>query len=127
MSKPLLISVVESPTHPNLSRLYARLGLAEVRVESQRKAINLLKQDPPAFVVTEFFYTFNTYYQAINISNIDVMLNSLVKYSPETKVIALVSKADRPHVDKLQTTHPLHAVLVHPVSEAQLEAALTQD
>lgn len=127
MPKPVLVSVVESPTHPNLSALYQRLGFEEIRVESQRKAISLLKKQQPAVVVAEFFYTFNTYYQAINISNLDVLLNSLVKYSPDTRVIAMVSKAEREHVDKLQTSKPLHACLVQPVSAAAMEEALTRD
>ena len=126
-TSPVLISVVESPTHPAFQSLYRRLGLEEIRVESQRKAIALVKKHRPAFVVAEFFYTFNTYYQAINISNLDVLLNSLVKYSPETRVIALVSKEDRPHVDELDTSLPLHACLVHPVSEAAMEEALSQN
>jgi len=124
MNERILFSIVDTPTHPGFSDLYRRLGIHEVRLESQRKAISELKKQKPDFVVAEFVYTYHTYYQAINISNLDVFLNSLVKYSPDTRVIVLVNKSDREHVDELNTILPLHAVLTLPVSEARMEAAL---
>lgn len=124
MSK-LLFSIVDTTTHPNFSDLYKRLGYQELRLDSQRKAISALKKSPPQMVVAEFVYTFSTYYQAINISNLDVFLHSLVKYAPAAEVIVLVNKADRDHVEKLQVIHPLRAVLVQPVTEAQMAEALT--
>lgn len=127
MTERTLFSIIDTPTHPSFSGLYQRLGIREVRLESQRKAISALKKERPDFVVAEFIYTYHTYYQAINISNLDVFLNSLVKYSPETRVIVLVNKDDRAHVDELNAILPLHAVLTLPVSEAQMEAALDRD
>lgn len=125
MTQPLLYSIVEAPQHPPCGPLYQRLGLAELRFDSQRKALAALKQRPPAYVVADFIYAFSTYYQATNISNLDVLLHSLVKYAPQAKVIVLAAKDDLPHVAKLNAIHPLHAVLSYPVSEAQLEAALS--
>ncbi len=124
MNPKILFSIVDSPTHPNLSALYRRLGLEEVRLGSQRKAITELKRQQPAFVVAEFIYAFSTYYQATNISNLDVFLHSLTKYAPEAKVIVVVKKDEGPLAEKLNAIHPLHAVLVHPVSETRMEAAL---
>lgn len=122
-----LFSIIESTTHPKLSMLYKRLGIEEVQITSQRKAISALKKQQPDYIVAEFFYTYNTYYQAINISNLDVLLNSLVKYSPETKVIVLVSKKEREHVDKLNDILPLYGVLQQPVSESDIEQLLVSD
>lgn len=125
MNKPLLYSIVEAPQHPQCSALYRRRGFDELRFDSQRKALAALKRQPPAFVVADFIYAFSTYYQAINISNLDVLLHSLVKYAPQARMIVLASKDDLPHVDKLTAIHPLHAVLTYPVSETQLEEVLT--
>lgn len=122
----LLYSIVESPAHPNLSDLYARQGFEEVRLASQRKALAELKRRPPAVVVAEFIYAFSTYYQATNISNLDVLLQSLVKYAPATRVIVLVNKADRERVQPLQAIHPLQAVLTLPVTETEMAAALLE-
>jgi len=124
MPKPLLFSVVDSPTHPNFSALYQRLGFEELRLDSQRKTIAEVKKRQPDYIVADFIYAFSTYYQATNISNLDVLLNTLVKYSPASKVILLVSKEDRDRVAPLNNILPLHAVLLMPVNEAQLESVL---
>lgn len=125
MTKPLLYSIVEASQHPNCPTLYQRLGFDELRFDSQRKAIAALKKRPPTVVIADFIYAFSTYYQATNISNLDVLLHSLVKYAPAARVVVLAGKDDLPHVDKLNGIHPLHAVLTYPVSEAQLETVLT--
>jgi DNA-binding NarL/FixJ family response regulator len=125
MTKPLLYSIVEAPQHPNCATLYQRLGFDALGFDSQRKALAALKKQPPDYVVADFIYAFSTYYQATNISNLDVLLHSLVKYAPQARVIVLAAKDDLAHVEKLRVIHPLHAVLTYPVSEAQLEAALT--
>jgi len=122
--KATVYSIVESPGHPNFSALYARLGLDEVRLTSQRNAIQAVKKQPPDFIVAEFFYGFGNNYAGVNISNLDVLLYTLQKYAPDTRVIVLVEKSQRQHVDKLNDILPLHAVLVYPVAERQLEALL---
>ncbi len=125
MRKPILFSIVESASHPNFGALYQRLGLEEIRLDSQRKAISELKRRPPDFIVADFIYAFATYYQATNISNLDVLLNSLVKYAPHARVIVLAGKEDRERVDKLNAILPLHAIFTYPVTEAQMETTLT--
>ena len=75
-------------------------------------------------IVADFVYAFSTYYQATNISNLDVLLHSLIKYDCHPKVIVLADKSERQHVDKLNAIYPLHGVLVLPVKEGELEALL---
>ena len=120
MAAPLLFSIIESPGHPNLSGLYRRLGLNELRLGSQRKAVQALKRSKPEWVVAEFFYGFGNNYAGVNISNLDVMLYSMQKYAPDTKLIVLVSVDERQYVDKLADIFPLHAVLQYPVAEAEI-------
>lgn len=124
MSAPVLFSIVESPGHPNLSSLYRRLGIEEVRLASQRKAVQALKRQTPDYVVAEFFYGFGNNYAGANLSNLDVFLASLQKYAPAARTIVLVDKAQRPYVDRLAERFPLHFVLVQPVAEADLERVL---
>ena len=126
MTKPVLFSIVESSSHPNFAALYQRLGLEEVRLDSQRKAISELKKRRPDYIVADFIYAFATYYQATNISNLDVLLSSLVKYAPEARVIVLVGKEDRERVDQLNAILPLHAIFTYPVSEEQMATALRE-
>lgn len=123
---PLLFSIVESPSHPNLAGMYRRLGIEEVRLPSQRKAMQALKHRAPNLVVAEFFYGFGNNYAGANLGNLDVFLASLQKYAPAARVIVLVDKAQRQYVDKLAERFVLHAVLVQPVRASDIEPLLTQ-
>ena len=122
-----LFSLVESSAHPNLSALYQRLEIRESKFNSSRKLIAKLKTQRPDFLVAEFFYGYGNNYAGVNISNLDVILFSMQKYSPHTRVIVLVSKDEREQVDKLNGILPLHAVLTQPVGAAEMEAALAGD
>jgi len=121
MSARTLFSIIESPAHPDFSRLYQRLQIREVRLASMRKAISALKDDTPDYVVAEFFYGYGNNYAGVNVSNLDVFLYSLQKYAPDARVVVLVDRHERPFVEKLSALFPLHAVLQHPVREQDIE------
>ncbi|MCO6412770.1 MAG: hypothetical protein J5I92_08505 [Thiogranum sp.] len=127
MSRRSLFSVIESSGHPNFSGLYRRLQIDETKLTSTRKTISQLKQQQPDFLVAEFFYGYGNNYAGVNISNLDVLLSTLQKYSRHTRVIVLVDKSERQYVDKLNDLFPLHAVLTLPVPEAQMQALLGED
>jgi AmiR/NasT family two-component response regulator len=124
MPGSILFSIVESPTHPNFFTVYKELGFEEIRLDSMRNAIKALKKQVPDVVVAEFFYGYGNNYAGINVSNLDVFLRSLQKYSPATRIIIFVDKNEREYVAKLEALFPLHAVLTHPVGETQLRQAL---
>jgi hypothetical protein len=126
MGGPVLYSIIESPAHPNLSGLYRRLGIEELRLPSQRKAVQALKRRAPDWVVAEFFYGFGNNYAGANLSNLDVLLGSLQRYAPNARVLVLVAKDQRAYVDILAKRFPLHGVLVQPVREDEVEALLTE-
>lgn len=127
MSSATLFSIIESPLHPDFSRLYQQANIQEIKFRSMRKAINELKKQQPDFVVAEFFYGYGNNYAGVNISNLDVFLYSLQCYAPRARVIVLIDKSERQHVDKLNDIFPLHAVLQQPVGEAQMTAVLADD
>lgn len=120
-----LFSIIESPTFPDFGSLFKGLGIAETKITSMRKALILLKKQQPDFIVCEFFYGYGNNYAGVNICNLDVMLYSLQKYSPDTRVIVLVDKSEREYVDKLLELFPIHAVLVYPITVADMETALS--
>lgn len=125
MQNPDIISVVESSMHPNYSDFYSRKGLHEVKVNSIRQAISLIKKQPVQYIVAEFFYAYSTNYSGVHRSNLDVLLLSLQKYSPDTRVIVLVEKSEQKFISVLDALDfPLHAVLVHPVPSIHLEKLL---
>jgi hypothetical protein len=125
MSKSLF-SIIETATHPDFSELYARLGIREIRVNSMRKAIAELKKQQPDYLVAEFFYGYGNNYAGVNISNLDVLLYSLQKYSADTKVIVLVEKGEYQYVDKLNEIISLHDILKLPINSKQMQDSLTR-
>ncbi len=124
MAAVTLLSIIESAAHPNLSRAYKQLGIAETKLNSMRKALAALKNQKFDYIVAEFFYGYGSNYAGVNISNLDVMLYSLQKYSPDSHVIVLVDKSEREYVDTLNEIFPLHAVLQYPVGEADIMQVL---
>ena len=122
----VLFSFVESPMHPDFSRLYRQLGIRELRLGSMRKAISQLKTDRPDFVVAEFFYGYGNNYAGVNVSNLDVFLYSLQKTAPDARTIVMLDKPERQYIEKLTAILPVHTVLQHPVSEQDIEAVLTE-
>lgn len=126
MSAKTLFSIIESSAHPNFSALYAALGIEESKINSMRKAIAALKKQQPDFIVAEFFYGYGNNYAGVNISNLDVLLYSLQKYSAQSKVIVLVDKSEFQYVDKLNDIIKLHDVIKFPVNKKQLQDSLTR-
>ena len=124
MSKLTILSIIESPTHPKLSSLYEHMGAREIKVNSSRNAIKALKTYQPDFIVAEFFYGYGNNYAGVNVSNLDVLLSCLPKYSPNTKTIVFVQKDEAEHVEKLHTLYPLHAAFLHNTPEYAIEASL---
>jgi hypothetical protein len=120
-----LFSIIESPQHPNFIQLYKSLKIEEHCFNSMRKVIKKLKSLQPDYIVAEFFYGYGNNYAGVNISNLDVMLYSLQKYSPHSKVIVLVDKKERQYVNKLSDIIPLHAVLVAPFTEELMRDAIS--
>ena len=126
MSTKSLFSIIESSGHPNFTELYHSLGIEEIKINSMRKAISTLKKQQPDFIVAEFFYGYGNNYAGVNISNLDVLLYSLQKYSADTKVIVLVDKNEFKYVDKLNEIIRLHDILKFPVNSKQLQESLTR-
>ncbi len=123
MAKPVVITVVESMLFPDFGTLYQKKGFEEHRVNSIRKAISLVKKQLPAYIVVEFFYAYSTNYSGIYKSNLEVLLVSLIKYSPNTKVIVLAKKKEIKYVDVLDAVdYPVHGVLQLPTTLLKMEA-----
>lgn len=120
-----MLSIIESKLHPDFSDLYNELQIDNLYFNSVRKAIAQLKTHQPNYIVAEFFYGYGNNYAGVNISNLDVLLYTLQKYSPDTRVVVMVDKSEYQYVDDLNKIIPLHGVLIHPVSETQMRALLS--
>lgn len=126
MDSKKVLSVIESPTHPRLSNLYQLLGFQEFTVNTMRNAMKILKKERPDFIVAEFFYGYSNNYAGVNISNLDTLLSSLPKYSPDTRTIVFVQKNEMQYVEKLHNLYPLHAAFLHNTPEYAIKEALVE-
>jgi len=119
-----LLSIIESPTHPKLSMLFQQLGAREIKVNSSRNAIKALKTYQPDFIIAEFFYGYGNNYAGVNVSNLDVLLSALPKYSPNTKTIVFVMKEEVQFIEKVNALYPIHGAFLHDTPEFAIEEAL---
>jgi len=119
-----LLSLIESPFHPDFSTLYQKLGIASERFDSARNLHRALQKQPPDFFVGEFIYGWGNNYAGANVSNLDVTIRTLQRFAPQAKVIVFMHPREEPHLGKLLELFPVHAVLQYPVSEQAMQAAL---
>ena len=54
MSNSIVISIIESMMFPDFGVLYQRKGIEELRVDSVRKAVTLVKKQPADYIVRVF-------------------------------------------------------------------------
>jgi len=124
---PSVLSIIESPSHPNFGDVFNDPNISNTSLGSMRKAIAKLKTFQPNYIIAEFFYGYGNNYAGINISNLDVLLYTLQKYSPETRMIVLVDKSERGYVDQLNNIFPLHSILQLPVQSKQIREIMIND
>ena len=129
MSKPIVFSVIESPSHPKLTSLIGGMGYQEIQFNSVRKAISGLRKQQPAVVIADFFYSYSNNYASNHISNLDSLLITLQKYSDyKPKFIFLAAKSELQYVDQLVTQYPgccgENYALSMPVTDDQIRELL---
>lgn len=120
--KPLL-AILEVGACPDITALAARAGFAAVLSRTMRKGLPLLRTLHPAVVVAEFVY--GPVYGS-RISNFESLMAGLQRDAPYAKLVALVDKEDRPHLERLEGRFPLFAMLGLPLRPEALLTALQQ-
>ena len=126
MSIETVLSVGESMMFPDFGELYQARGWTEYKVSSVRKATSLIKKQSIDLIVAEFVYAYSTNYSGIYKSNLEVLLVSLTKYSPNTKVIVLANKKDIQYLDVLKAVdYPIYGSLQLPADLSSMEQLLS--
>lgn len=126
MSQKVLYSIIESPLHPDFTRLYHDMNFENLQFNSMRKAISHLKKQKPDYVVADFLYGYGNNYAGVNVSNLDVFLHSLEKYAPDAKIIVMVEKEEIKYLPKLTALFNLHAALQYPVPTEAMKEMLSE-
>ncbi|MCK5726150.1 MAG: hypothetical protein KAH22_04905 [Thiotrichaceae bacterium] len=125
MIKKQIYTVISSPFHPRLSALYTRFDLQEQVFTSMRKVMTQIKKQAPAYLVADFIYGYSNHYAGVNISNVDVLLMSMQRYCPETKVIILAKADEIQYVVQLERIMPLYGALKLPLQPNEMIDLLT--
>ncbi len=120
----VIYSIVESPLHPDMQQCAAAGDASYHTFNSIRKAITSLKKSPPDIVLADFVYGYGNNYAGVNISNLDVFLYSLQKYSPMASVIVFCEKAENHYATKLTGLFKIDLLEVYPVDTGKLCAQI---
>ncbi len=75
-------------------------------------------------MVADFFYGYGNNYAGANVSNLDVLLHSLQRFSPDARIVVLADRHEAAHVPKLAELFQLHAVVTLPTDDEALLSAL---
>lgn len=102
-------------------KLYQQLGFSVVIEYSERKAISLIKKNPPDVIVADFFHQSDF---RDRLSNLESLLASAQR-TPTTRILVFYDPAHQVMLDKVRQRMRIDVTLTLPVNEAELAATLS--
>ena len=121
LDQKILLSIVELGGYPDFTALYEQCAFTVMKANTMRKALSLLKKQPPAVIVAEFIYG-PTY--GSQLSNFESLFAALQRDAPAATLIAFMDKANSAHFDTLKSRFPAHKVFYFPVNREELRRYL---
>ena len=104
----------------NYKKLYQELGYAVVTEWSERKAISLVRKNPPAVIVADFYH--QTDFRD-RLSNLESLL-AAAQSVPSIRILVFYEVAHQAALDKVRGRLRIDAALTLPVQEDLLRATL---
>ena len=101
-------------------KLYQEIGYNVVAEWSERKAISLVRKNPPAVVVADFYHQSDF---RDRLSNLESVL-AAVQGTPATRVLVFYEAAHQAVLDTVRARLRIDAALCLPVQESQLRDTL---
>jgi len=101
-------------------KLYQELGYTVVTEWSERKAISLVRKNPPAVIVADFYH--QTDFRD-RLSNLESLL-AAVQSTRSTRILVFYESAHQTILDQVSARLRIDAALTIPVQENQLRATL---
>ncbi len=117
---PTLLSIIELGGYPDFAPVYRAAGYEVIAVRSMRKALNLLKETPPAVIVAEF--NFQSDFRD-RTSSLESLL-AAVQRLPDTKVIVLYDREFSHQLAKVQSRFPIFETLAYPIDTDRLASCV---
>ncbi|WP_018076641.1 hypothetical protein [Thiobacillus denitrificans] len=119
-SSPVLLMVNAFIGTAGYKKLYQELGYTVVAEWSERKAISLVRKNPPAVIVADFYH--QTDFRD-RLSNLESLL-AAVQSAPGTRILVFYETAHQVVLDKVSARLRIDAALTLPVQEDLLRATL---
>jgi len=101
-------------------KLYQELGYAVVTEWSERRAISLVRKNPPAVIVADFYHQSDF---RDRLSNLESLL-AAVQSTPTTRILVFYEPAHQAVLDKVSARLRIDAAFTLPVQEDRLRATL---
>ncbi|KVW95513.1 hypothetical protein [Thiobacillus denitrificans] len=101
-------------------KLYQELGYAVVTEWSERRAISLVRKNPPAVIVADFYHQSDF---RDRLSNLESLL-AAVQSAPNTRILVFYETAHQAVLDKVSARLRVDAAFTLPVQEDRLRATL---
>jgi len=115
-----LLAVIELGGYPDFTSLYQQQGFLVTAATSTRKAISIIKKNTPDVIVAEFNYQSDFRDRT---SSLESLLASVERF-PHTRAIVFYEKETQHQLDRLLQQFKIFKVMVYPIEEAALTAAL---
>jgi DNA-binding NarL/FixJ family response regulator len=120
MSAPRLLMVNAFIGTASYRALYASLGYTVIHEYAERRAIGLVKKNPPDVIVADFFHQPDF---RDRLSNLESLL-ATAQRSPATRILVFHEPAHQNVLDAVRKRLRIDAALPLPVDESQLVATL---
>ena len=101
-------------------KLHQELGFSVVTEWSERRAISLVRKNPPAVIVADFYH--QTDFRD-RLSNLESLL-AAVQGAPDTRILVFYEAAHQAVLDKVSARLRIDAAFTLPVQEEQLRTTL---
>ena len=119
-SAPSLLMVNAFIGTAGYKKLYQELGYTVVTEWSERKAISLLRKNPPTVIVADFYH--QTDFRD-RLSNLESLL-AAAQSTPATRILVFYEAAHQDVLDKVRARLRIDAALMLPVQEDRLRELL---
>ena len=120
-ARPLLLMVNAFIGTASYKALYQQLGFDVIVEYTERKAISLIKKNPPDVIVADFFHQSDF---RDRLSNLESLLASAARM-PATRILVFYEPAHQAMLDKVRQRMRIDVAMPLPVQEAELAATLS--
>ena len=121
-----LLAIVEQGGYPNFTSLYTKLGYKVTMSHSMRKAMAIVRKQPPDIIVAEFNYQSDFRDRTSSLESLLATVERIPKNTKNfIKVVVFYEKEYIQQLGKLQAVFSNFKTMAYPIEPDSLEKMLT--